>query len=225
MQFRETRTATYGSLNAALADGTSLPPTSSGSSPRATPSAPRRAAPRGVLRAHLEIRRGGHRPELHAGDRDRRTWTASSWRRCQVLWLQEAEDDMALYKGKLVAVFWDWATSTRTSRKARSKEQTKPHNVGLKNVNLWFCNSLTLTLMNRRRQGKALSYDEGGWQLFERGVAISKRQERWTHPCWRRWIRRMEEKTRRTSCVWPACGELAKQPCPFPRLRWTLGWR
>ena len=87
-------------------------------------------------------------------------------------WLQEAEDG---HEGKLVAVFWDWASLYQDKPffdPRRTEEQTRMFKSGLQNVNLWYCHPNTLTLMNRKTPaGRQWSYDDSGWPLFERAVS------------------------------------------------------
>ena len=84
-------------------------------------------------------------------------------------WLQEAEDG---HKGKLVAVFWDWASLYQDKPffdPRRTEEQTRMFKSGLQNVNLWYCHPNTLTLMNRKTPaGRQWSYDDSGWPVSVR---------------------------------------------------------
>ena len=84
-------------------------------------------------------------------------------------WLQEAESD---HKGKLVAVFWDWASLYQDKPffdPRRTEEQTRMFKSGLQNVNLWYCHPNTLTLMNRKTPaGRQWSYDASGWPVSVR---------------------------------------------------------
>ena len=84
-------------------------------------------------------------------------------------WLQEAE---GYHKGKLVAVFWDWASLYQDKPffdPRRTEEQTRMFKSGLQNVNLWYCHPNTLTLMNRKTPaGRQWSYDDSGWPVSVR---------------------------------------------------------
>ena len=84
-------------------------------------------------------------------------------------WLQEAED---CHEGKLVAVFWDWASLYQDKPffdPRRTEEQTRMFKSGLQNVNLWYCHPNTLTLMNRKTPaGRQWSYDDSGWPVSVR---------------------------------------------------------
>ena len=84
-------------------------------------------------------------------------------------WLQEAEVG---HKGKLVAVFWDWASLYQDKPffdPRRTEEQTRMFKSGLQNVNLWYCHPNTLTLMNRKTPaGRQWSYDDSGWPVSVR---------------------------------------------------------
>ena len=84
-------------------------------------------------------------------------------------WLQEADRG---HKGKLVAVFWDWASLYQDKPffdPRRTEEQTRMFKSGLQNVNLWYCHPNTLTLMNRKTPaGRQWSYDASGWPVSVR---------------------------------------------------------
>ena len=86
-------------------------------------------------------------------------------------WLQEAEG-IFTHKGKLVAVFWDWASLYQDKPffdPRRTEEQTRMFKSGLQNVNLWYCHPNTLTLMNRKTPaGRQWSYDDSGWPVSVR---------------------------------------------------------
>ena len=86
-------------------------------------------------------------------------------------WLQEAEGYPS-HKGKLVAVFWDWASLYQDKPffdPRRTEEQTRMFKSGLQNVNLWYCHPNTLTLMNRKTPaGRQWSYDDSGWPVSVR---------------------------------------------------------
>ena len=85
-------------------------------------------------------------------------------------WLQEAGGFG--HKGKLVAVFWDWASLYQDKPffdPRRTEEQTRMFKSGLQNVNLWYCHPNTLTLMNRKTPaGRQWSYDDSGWPVSVR---------------------------------------------------------
>ena len=88
-------------------------------------------------------------------------------------WLQEAEGTYGSgHKGKLVAVFWDWASLYQDKPffdPRRTEEQTRMFKSGLQNVNLWYCHPNTLTLMNRKTPaGRQWSYDDSGWPVSVR---------------------------------------------------------
>ena len=89
-------------------------------------------------------------------------------------WLQEAEGfgTNHNHKGKLVAVFWDWASLYQDKPffdPRRTEEQTRMFKSGLQNVNLWYCHPNTLTLMNRKTPaGRQWSYDDSGWPVSVR---------------------------------------------------------
>ena len=88
-------------------------------------------------------------------------------------WLQEAEGRYGTgHKGKLVAVFWDWASLYQDKPffdPRRTEEQTRMFKSGLQNVNLWYCHPNTLTLMNRKTPaGRQWSYDDSGWPVSVR---------------------------------------------------------
>ena len=84
-------------------------------------------------------------------------------------WLQEAGGH---HEGKLVAVFWDWASLYQDKPffdPRRTEEQTRMFKSGLQNVNLWYCHPNTLTLMNRKTPaGRQWSYDDSGWPVSVR---------------------------------------------------------
>ena len=86
-------------------------------------------------------------------------------------WLQEAKGGDG-HKGKLVAVFWDWASLYQDKPffdPRRTEEQTRMFKSGLQNVNLWYCHPNTLTLMNRKTPaGRQWSYDDSGWPVSVR---------------------------------------------------------
>ena len=86
-------------------------------------------------------------------------------------WLQEAGGYLN-HKGKLVAVFWDWASLYQDKPffdPRRTEEQTRMFKSGLQNVNLWYCHPNTLTLMNRKTPaGRQWSYDDSGWPVSVR---------------------------------------------------------
>ena len=83
-------------------------------------------------------------------------------------WLQEAGGEFGSlsHAGKLVAVFWDWASLYQDKPffdPRRTEEQTRMFKSGLQNVNLWYCHPNTLTLMNRKTPaGRQWSYDDSG---------------------------------------------------------------
>ena len=87
-------------------------------------------------------------------------------------WLQEAGGLGTNHKGKLVAVFWDWASLYQDKPffdPRRTEEQTRMFKSGLQNVNLWYCHPNTLTLMNRKTPaGRQWSYDDSGWPVSVR---------------------------------------------------------
>jgi hypothetical protein len=94
-------------------------------------------------------------------------------------WLRQAKNH-GYYggRGKLIAVFWDWASLYQDKPAgSRSEEQTRLFDAALHNLNLWYCHPLTLTLMNRRvpliagQDDLQPSYDERGWPAFERTVS------------------------------------------------------
>ena len=95
-------------------------------------------------------------------------------------WLQEAGGGLD-HKGKLVAVFWDWASLYQDKPffdPRRTEEQTRMFKSGLQNVNLWYCHPNTLTLMNRKTPaGRQWSYDASGWPVSVR----EKRGLVWGH--------------------------------------------
>ena len=84
-------------------------------------------------------------------------------------WLQKSE---SRHKGKMVAVFWDWASLYQDKPffdPRRTEEQTRMFKSGLQNVNLWYCHPNTLTLMNRKTPaGRQWSYDDSGWPVSVR---------------------------------------------------------
>jgi hypothetical protein len=82
-------------------------------------------------------------------------------------WLQKSE---SRHKGKMVAVFWDWASlyqdKPSPSNTRRTDEQTALYKSGLQNANLWYCHPNTLTLMNRKKPpGRRWGYNQGGWPV------------------------------------------------------------
>ena len=89
-------------------------------------------------------------------------------------WLQEA-GGVGGHEGKLVAVFWDWASLYQDKPffdPRRTEEQTRMFKSGLQNVNLWYCHPNTLTLMNRKTPaGRQWSYDASGWPVSVRKMS------------------------------------------------------
>ena len=170
----------YASLNAALADGTTALLRADFLERLAAEGRPlgHRAElppPRRSTRGPSGGNKGSHHrgPELHVGDRGppgpgRR----AAPRRRQVPALAAGSRGNPYHKGKLVAVFWDWASLYQDKPffdPRRTEEQTRMFKSGLQNVNLWYCHPNTLTLMNRKTPaGRQWSYDDSGWPVSVR---------------------------------------------------------
>ena len=78
-------------------------------------------------------------------------------------WLQSTPE----YKNCTIAVFWDWASLYQDKpRGSRTPLEDALFNLGLGNVNLWYCHVLTITLMNKKKpEGRLIGYDGSGWTV------------------------------------------------------------
>ena len=87
-------------------------------------------------------------------------------------WLQSAEGPVS-YGNCTIAVFWDWASLYQDKpRGSRTDEQTASFKAGLGNVNLWYCHTETITLMNKKTPaGREKGYGDSGWPTFEEAVS------------------------------------------------------
>ena len=87
-------------------------------------------------------------------------------------WLQSAEGSDS-YGNCTIAVFWDWASLYQDKpRGSRTDEQTASFKAGLGNVNLWYCHTETITLMNKKTPaGREKGYGDSGWPTFEEAVS------------------------------------------------------
>lgn len=78
-------------------------------------------------------------------------------------------------KRKKLAVFWDWMSLyQKEGSEGRTDEEQELFEVGLSNVNLWYCHQWTYKLiLSELPPGceKRTSYFESGWPTFEAAVA------------------------------------------------------
>ena len=76
---------------------------------------------------------------------------------------------------KKIAIFWDWMSMPQKEKgKPRTEEEQRLFDMGLKNVNLWYCHEWTYKLvLSELPPGcePRATYDDSGWPTFEYAVS------------------------------------------------------